>query len=160
MLPRSVLSMTQHPGWAPALKVGQDFLVLSATTEHSLAGFPRTNTCTLRHRHGALPPAPLLGMSLPGTQSSFPALSDGSALSTTWTSSTLAQQPLRSWDQSPADAHKRIGLKLLQVPCGHPASCLRKTSTNENGSMVKGREGKGMISTWKKEKHHNKLFHG
>lgn len=32
------------------------------------------------------------------------------------TRASSTQQPLRSWDQSPADAHKRFGLELRQVP--------------------------------------------
>lgn len=74
-----------------------------------------------------------------------------------WASSTLTQQPLWRWDQCPTDADKRIGPEIWQVPCGHPVPWLRKTSTHENGPMIKGREGKGMISMWKKEKYHTKL---
>lgn len=74
----------------------------------------------------------------------------------TWASST--QQPLRSWDQSPDDAHKKFGLELIQVPWSHPVPSLGKTTTDENGSMTKGREGKDMVYMWKKEKYHTKLF--
>lgn len=70
------------------------------------------------------------------------------------------QQSLRSWDQNTADAHRRFGLELIQVPWSHPVPCLGKTSTDENGSMTKGREGKGMVSMWEKEKYYIKLFHG
>lgn len=69
--------LAEHQPWRQA----QDCLVLSATMEQSLAYLPRTDTCSLCHWRGTFSPTPLLGMPLPGTQSNFPALSDGSALS-------------------------------------------------------------------------------
>lgn len=91
------------------------------------------------------------------------AISQSFQMTLLWVLGTLApptQQPLRRWDQSLADAHKRFGLELIQVPWSHPVPCLGKTSTDENGSMTRGREGKGMVSMWKKAKYHTKLFHG
>lgn len=129
----------------------QDFLVFSATMEKNFQG--------LCHQHGACSPALLLGMPLPGTQSNFPVLSDDSAMSVGSLSifHTAATQEL--WPK-PCWCPKRFGLELIQVPWSHPVPCLGKTSTDENGSMTKGREGKSMVSMWKEEKYHTKLFHG
>lgn len=161
MLPCSASAMAQHPGWAPALKVGSR--LVGALSHH------RAAPCRISKDWYLLPTPP--ACCFPSSPAAWHALARNPEHGTqpfqmarlwvlgTWASSTLTQEPLRSWDQCPADAHKRIGLELLQVPCGHPVPCLGKTSTDENGSMIKGREGKGAISMWKKGKYHTKLFH-
>lgn len=136
----SILAKHQPWRWA------QDFLVISATTEYPLYNFQGLIVVPYATSM-VLSPQPRC-LACPSQESK--AISQPFQVALLWVlgtsaSAILTQQQLGSWD------HKRIGLEVLRVPCSHPAPCLRKTSTNENWSMVKGREGKGMTSMWKKE---------
>lgn len=88
---------------------------------------------------GACCPGLLLGMLLPGTQSN----SQSFQMTLLWVLGTQGfstQQPLRSWATALVMPTRGLGWS-------NPVSCLGKTSTDENGTMTKGREGKGMVST-------------
>lgn len=79
-----------------------------------------------------------------------------------WTSSTWKQWLLRSWDHWPANSQKTDWTRCAKNTTWPSCTllCHRKTSTNENGSMVEGRKGKAMISMWRKEKYCSKLLYG